>query len=97
MQLPQDQNHISGNRTEDKPDNLWDILKKFWAPITGFIGAVVTVVQFIDLLQGNRDTVSLVTATLGITAIIVSLIFVGFSKIPSPIFSSRQIPRYPNY
>src|SRR5688572_26035062 len=76
---------------------LIDLLKELWLPITGFISAIILISQFAQLWRGDFDVYTFVALLLSMCIVLASLIFVGFSKIPSPVLSGRLIYRYPSY
>lgn len=79
----------------DPRPELYEYLKKIWLPVTAFIGAATAVYQFIQLWRGDRETVTWVIASLGLAALVVTLLFVSFSKTASSVDPSRRIYRYP--
>jgi len=85
------------------PVSLSDLLKKLWAPIAAFLGAVTLVVEFIQLWKGDHATVTWVAAGLGLAGLLIALIWVGFSKMNAKTllalperYRTRQ-PRYPKH
>lgn len=57
-----------------------ETLKKLWAPIAGFIGAVTLVVEFIQLWKGDQADVTYAFTGLSIALIIFGLLWVGLSR-----------------
>jgi hypothetical protein len=87
----------------DNTNNLLEFLKKLWLPITGFIGAVTSVYNFYQLWLGDQGTVTCFFAGGGLLVLVITLVWVGFSKKTitlkpdKPIGPSRKerVPRYP--
>lgn len=65
-----------------------ETLKKIWAPVAGFIGAVTLVVQFIQLWKGDQATVTYVFTSLGGILILVGLFWVGIGR------KSYEVPNF---
>jgi tetratricopeptide (TPR) repeat protein len=84
-----------------KQPNVLNWIKNIWAPIAGFISAVILVVEFFQLWKGDRALVSWATAELGLLTFFFILLWIGFSKedyaksllLPTG-YHSKQ-PRYP--
>ena len=77
------------------------LLKKIWGPVFALIGIVTTVVQFIQLWQGDQQTVTWVTAVIGFIILVFFLIWIGFSQREKAdrllVLSQKQVfqPLYP--
>jgi tetratricopeptide (TPR) repeat protein len=95
MSLPP--NQFSQNQKEPESNDLTSMIKIIWVPIIGFIGGVTSIVKFIELWRGDRELVTIVTITIGIIALVFSLLYIGYSKKQSPVYARRQIPRYPSF
>ena len=88
----------------DKPSpDLPELLKRLWAPVAGFVGAVTLIVEFIQLWKGDQATVTWVAAALGLAGLLIALAWVGLSKMASKTllalperYRTRQ-PRYPKH
>jgi len=80
----------------DKPALLIEWLNRLWLPVTGFIGAVVVIVNFIQLWSGNKGLVTWVTIGLGYIALLFSIWHFAFSKKQSKLVPSLRIIAYPS-
>ncbi len=82
---------------------LIEWLKRIWIPVAETIGAIMLIVQFIELWGGNQAIVTWVTASLSLIILVLLLAWVGFSKsgntdklsLPTNYNShSMQFPRF---
>ena len=76
---------------KDEPKNqnpFFELIKKLWLPVAGFIGAVLLIYQLIQIWNGDKQTVTWVIA---IVALAVWLIFLAWVSISKSI-STRQSP-----
>jgi len=80
----------NASKTETKQSNLSDFIKSLWAPITGLLGAVAAIMQFIQLWKGDQATVTYIVSGLGAASVIVSLLWVGLSK------RTHEVPDFVN-
>jgi tetratricopeptide (TPR) repeat protein len=67
-------------KAEAKQATLSDFIKLLWAPIAGLLGAVTIMTQFVQLWKGDQVTVTFIVSGLGAGLVIISLLWVGFSK-----------------
>ena len=81
----------------EKDSNMTAWIKRLWAPAAGFIGAVTAIVQFIELWEGDRETVTLVAAGLGLAGLLAVLVYAGVGKQPAPDGAKKRVVRYPKY
>ena len=57
-----------------------DALKKVWGVVAAAIGIVTTIAAFIQLWQGQRDTILWIIGIVGLLIIVSLLVFVGFGQ-----------------
>ena len=63
------------------PDNdLFELLKKLWLPLAGFIGVITLVYNYYKMWLGDQETVTSITAGAALIIIVIMLGWVGFSK-----------------
>ena len=74
---------------------LLDPLGQFWALIAGFLGAVTTVYKFVQLLEGDRETVTWIICSAGYLVLVIALLLVSFGKTSSSINPNHRIYQYP--
>lgn len=90
---------------QNLPPNLSDFLrwiKRVWALIAGFIGAVTLIGQFIEIWKGSQTIYAWITAILGLLVLLSALLWVAFSQISSTnrliLPENKKIfhPQYPS-
>lgn len=67
----------------DKPpekENISEVIKKFWLPIAGFLGAITLAYNFYQLWLGDQKTVTWLLTGGGVTVLIIVLSWIGFSS-----------------
>ena len=68
---------MSDKPPEDK-DGPLELLKKLWLPVAGFVGAIILIVNFIQLWRGDQTTVTYIAAGGGLVILVIALGWVGF-------------------
>lgn len=70
------------------------LLKKHWPLLTGAIGAITTVSQFVLFWDEHWRLASIVTAVLGFVVLVGGVAYVAFAKVASPLTlgSSNSTP-----
>ena len=71
-----------------------DGLKKVWAVVAAVIGAVTSIAAFIQLWQGQRDTILWIIEIASLLIIILFLVFIGFSKKQATVLVIGSKPSY---
>ena len=66
------------DKPPDDKDNLVELLKKLWLPISGFIGAVTLAYNFYKLWLGDQTTVTYIATGVGLAILVITLAWVGF-------------------
>jgi hypothetical protein len=72
-----------------------DFLKRAWAPVTGVVATLTALGEFLKLVQGNTEALTWILASLGMIALFISLIYIGYGTATSPVDPHRRLARYP--
>jgi hypothetical protein len=87
---------LNDNQSSLPIERIIDWLRRQWILVAAFIGAVVVIVQFVELWKGNKGLVTWAAMILGYLALLSIIGYIAFAKIISPIDQSRKIPAYPS-
>jgi tetratricopeptide (TPR) repeat protein len=84
------------DKLPDDKDVLIEFLKKFGAPIGGFIGAITLAYNFYKMWSGDQKTVTYIIAGAAVIVVLTVLGWIGFSqKTVIHKKKPRNEPRYP--
>lgn len=67
------------DKSPDEKDGLFELLKKLWQPIIGFLGAIIFAYNFYKMWLGDQETITYFLAGGGLIVLIIALGWVAFS------------------